>query len=239
MKSETVHIPPSFGQALELGAAALKQMPRNLTTYQAQYWISHQGRLAEVLRQSLTVTLIDYFLADWQTFWSQNGFQINSKEIVIPVPPQGFDRLLVIPKGLTNNQAYNLCAKQFRCRCYKFYEENLDGVQNVRLPENDYAIWVRNGEFADRKYKKLSANQLKKNGIMGITLLERLVFELIYHSETGRHLDPGIIGDTLCSGSRAPDGHVPTVSWVDNHLWVSWDNPDDSSDNSIGREVIY
>jgi len=46
---------PSAGQLLELAAAVLKQLPRDFTPKEAQYWIGHQSRLGEVLRQALKI----------------------------------------------------------------------------------------------------------------------------------------------------------------------------------------
>ena len=79
---------------------------------------------------------------------------------------------------------------------------------------------------ADKEYKNKSANDLKKEQILGITLLERLLMEPDYYVETKKHLDRKSI--TLCAGSRISDGNVPYVHWnvEDGELYVHWGNPD-------------
>ena len=51
-------------------------------------------------------------------------------------------------------------------------------------------------------------------------LLERIIFEIKYFSETGKHLD--IKGLTFCSGSRYSDGDVPSAGWALDEFWVDW-----------------
>lgn len=177
---------------------------------------------------------VNEILADWQEFWSQHGFQINPAGIIIPARRKEFDRLLVIPQGLTNNQAYELCAKQFACWRYM---DDLDKIQNDRNPNTGtYAVWVRDCVEADEELKNLSANQIAQQRIIGITLLEREVYELKCYSETNNHLDQK--NWTLCSGSRDPGGGVPNAFWLDAEFRVDWCNPADANDSLRCREVV-
>ncbi len=89
---------------------------------------------------------------------------------------------------------------------------------------------------AEPQRKNRSANWLRQKNIPGITLLERLLLELKYFLETGKHLD--IQNATLCSGSRLDDGNVPYVGWDDSQLKVSWCYPDDAHDALRAREVV-
>lgn len=73
---------------------------------------------------------------------------------------------------------------------------------------------------ADEELKNKSADDLEREGIQGITLRERLLMELDYFKEIGKHLD--IDNITLCSGSRDSDGFVPYVCWYDGRLFVFW-----------------
>jgi len=99
-----------------------------------------------------------------------------------------------------------------------------------------YAIWVRNRVEADDELQNKSASYLTKANVRTITLLERLILELDYYLETGRHLDTQSF--TLCAGSRCPLGSVPFVSWNGGKLEVIWYD-DSIADGSIrAREVI-
>ncbi|MCX6785647.1 MAG: hypothetical protein NTZ18_02205 [Candidatus Komeilibacteria bacterium] len=177
---------------------------------------------------------VSEIVANWQEFWSQYGYQINPSGIIISARREGFNRLLVIPQGLTNNKAYELCAKQFACWRYM---DDLDKIQNDRNPDAEtYTVWVRDRLEADEELKNLSANQIAKKRISGITLLEREVYELKYYSETKEHLDRQ--NWTLGCGSRDPGGSVPNASWRDDEFKVSWSIPVDASDRLRCREVV-
>lgn len=195
-------------------------------------------KVAETIVGTKTGQSVENLLADWQRFWAELGFSINPDEIVVPVYKPGFDRLLVIPQGLTINQAYDLCAKQFSCWRYT---GDLDAavVQNDRDPKNgSYAIWVRDRVEADEELKNLSANQLKERNVQSITLLERLVYELKYYLKTKKHLD--IQNWTLCSGSRNVDGYVPYCRWHSDYvkLSVCWCDPDDRRGSLRSRAAV-
>ncbi len=69
----------------------------------------------------------------------------------------------------------------------------------------------------------LSVKQAERAGnVNGITLRERLLFELAYFEKHGEH--PDKIGVTLCGGSRYSDGFVPSVCWGldDQEVFVDW-----------------
>ncbi len=85
--------------------------------------------------------------------------------------------------------------------------------------------------------KNLSADDLKRQGTGGVTLLERLLHEFVYHSETGKHLDVKKV--TLCSASRGSDGSVPCVCWgsVCHGVSVGGCSPDCRSDSLRARAV--
>ena len=57
---------------------------------------------------------------------------------------------------------------------------------------------------------------------LGITLRERLLFEIAYFKKTGEHLD--IKGWTICTGSRYANGAVPYMYWHPNYarVYVDW-----------------
>lgn len=163
-------------------------------------------------------------LQAWKKFYAKYfGLDLDLSSIKIPERRPGFDRLIVVHKGLTLNRVYDVCAKHFQCWRYA---DDLD----VAIPSNDrdpkngtYAVWVRDRVEADEENKGLSADILKEQGASGITELERMLYELKYWDETGQHLD--VINVTLCSGSRYSDGRVPGAYWHSGKFGVSWYSP--------------
>jgi hypothetical protein len=179
------------------------------------------------------------FIAEWELFYKKFfNININILEIKIPDRREGFDRLIVIPKGITLNQVWEVCRKQFNC--WK-YTDSADLESVVTKNDRDskgstYAVWVRDVVEADEEMKNLSANDLKEKAIKGVTLLERLILELKYFSETKKHLD--INNWTLCSGSRRSDGRVPIVGWSGGRLRVGWYDVDGRSDSLRSRVAV-
>ena len=155
---------------------------------------------------------IPALLSVWQNFYNDVfGIEADFSDLRIPEKQSGFDRLIVVAKGMTPQLLYDKCKELFPC--WKWTDKNLDTiVKSERTAGNDaYAIWVRNRVEADEELKNLSAGDLKEKNIPGITLEERLIYELKYFKETGAHLDRDNI--TLCAGSRYSDGVVPVVCW--------------------------
>ncbi|MDD5749449.1 MAG: hypothetical protein PHO91_01520 [Patescibacteria group bacterium] len=149
--------------------------------------------------------------SEWQEFYRKYfRISVDFSDVSIPADPGGFDRVIFIPKGLKLNDVLRAIRKQFPAWSY---EEDLDKdvIENIRKSDRNYAILIRERVEADEELKNISANQLKQQGVNAITLLERLVLELKYWSETGQHLDVSNI--TLCAGSRSRFGSVPNVDW--------------------------
>ena len=166
-------------------------------------------------------------LVDWRSFYRQLfDLNLDFSTLQIPKKQEGFSRLLVMAEGMTPNRFYTKCAELFSC--WK-YMDNLDAITSDRDPtkQGSYAIWVRDRVEADEELKNKSANMLEEDGVKGITLPERLAFELKYFKETGKHLDVKNI--TLCSGSRYPGGGVPSVHWGagNGRMNVDWYAPVD------------
>ncbi len=170
----------------------------------------------------------------WQRFYKKFfNMRVNVR---IPEKQSGFGRLILVPKGIMANQIFEVCQKNFSCWRYT---EDLDEAikgRNDRETTQDYAIWVRDTQEADEELKNLSADTLKEKNIKGITLLERLIFELKFWDETGRHLDEKNV--TLCAGSRFSDGGVPHADWRDSEFAVDWYSPQDAGSNLRARAVV-
>ncbi|OGY41847.1 MAG: hypothetical protein A2Y67_03265 [Candidatus Buchananbacteria bacterium RBG_13_39_9] len=162
---------------------------------------------------------VQVMIHEWREIYREDGIEADFSNLWIPAYKKGFDRLIVIPKGLKIQQVYDNCAKLFPClKNFILFPRpnsgdiNLDKLvtNNDRDPANGgYAIWLRDRIEADKELKSLSANDLEKKKISGITLLERLLYELKYYKETGEHLD--VKNHTLCSGSRDSIGNPAIV----------------------------
>jgi hypothetical protein len=165
------------------------------------------------------------------------GITIDPVSVVIPERQPGRDRLIVIPKSVTMNRVVEYLRTEFTV---SLYTEDLDRdvTTNDRTSSETYAIWVQDVVEADEELKGLSANDLAAKKIPGVTLLERLLHEMLYFKETGKHLD--LVNWTLCSGSRYSVGHVPLVDWRedDRCLRVNWDYPDFRNENLRSRAVV-
>jgi hypothetical protein len=126
------------------------------------------------------------------------------------------------------------CRSKFKVYSY-YNNEKLDEM--FPIPKMTTRKFKANIE-ADEDLKNMSANELEKAGIEGITLRERLLLELQYFNKTGGHL--GVENWTLCSGSRYSDGSVPSVRWDSSYdlLYVDWSAPDVSNDYLRSRAVV-
>lgn len=172
---------------------------------------------------------IPALLADWQKFYRDLFWlEVDFSGLLVPARKKGFDRLIVVAQGMTPQRLYDKCRELFPC--WKWTDRNLDDiVQSERTAKDGpYAVWFRDTVEADEDLKNLSANDLKKKDIPGITLEERLLMELKYFKETGDHLD--IVNVTLCAGSRFSDGGVPRAGWLPDvrEFSVRWYRPEGS-----------
>lgn len=157
---------------------------------------------------------------------------------VLKLPPKrdGFTRPIVVLKGLTTNAVYAACEKHFPCWRYV---DDLD----ANVPANDrqatasYAVWVRDRVEADEEFTGKSANDLTLISHRGITLLERMLYELKFFDETnGSHLD--LKNVTLCTGSRLAGGGVPYADWDGGKFRVDWTDPRNRHPCLRSREVV-
>jgi len=160
-------------------------------------------------------------LHNWEKFYGEVfGIATDLSGVKVPEKVQGFDRLIVVAQGMTSEKLFKKCKELFPS--WKYTDKDLDEfVQSERTAKNSaYAVWFRDTVEADEDLKNLSTEDLESKEIPGITLEERLLMELKYFWETGKHLD--INNVTLCSGSRYSVGSVPRVYWHSDELHVFW-----------------
>ena len=178
--------------------------------------------------------------ATWQKIYKNwFGLQKDFSNLQIPEnydPRKHF--AVIVAQGLTMNEIVASMIKRFSVYLYR---DNLDAsmTHNDRDAKNgDYIVIFNKNIEADEEFKNLSANKLKNMNHQGITLMERLLLEVLYFDKTKKHLD--INNWTLCSGSRFSDGDVPFVHWnsYDVELYVFWCSPDHSNDDLRSRAVV-
>ncbi len=223
-------------QLKDIYGLAIQAIPTDLSFESASSIIGNKSAFIAGVRELFpNSTLSRDPLKQWEALYREEfGETHDFSGVKIPEKKEGFNRLLVIAKGMTPNRVYTACAKKFPC--WRYTEDLDKGVPtNDRMSIEHYAIWVRDRVEADEELANLSADDLAKKQISGITLLERLLLELKYFRETGKHLDTQNV--TLCSGSRHADGNVPYASWYDGRFWVGWLYPLDQRPYLRSRAV--
>ena len=176
-------------------------------------------------------------IKNWENFY-QEIFKITPdfSELEISEKREGFDKLIVMAKGMTAQKLFDQCKELFPVT--KYTEDDLDKIitSDRNAKKEAYAIWIRDRVEADEELKNLSADDVKAKKLITETLEERLLQELEYFSQTKKHLDEKTA--TLCAGSRSSDGHVPGVDWHGDEFHVSWHSSGRCHENLRPREVV-
>jgi hypothetical protein len=161
--------------------------------------------------------------AEWSKFYNDHHITTDFSDVQTPPKPaEGSWRLLFISAGLTMNTMLAVMRDNFKVwTVYSSDDLNTSVTVNTRTTAQSYAIWVRDGVEPDEKHLGWSTRDADPDGKIGVTLLERMVLEVKYFTETGKHLDPE--GVTFCTGSRYSDGHVPSVFWNPSNAKVNVD----------------
>ena len=224
----------------QIWAIVMQALPTRLTFTQAKYWIEHGTELARKIRAIFTV--VDPYrehIATWERFYRDAlGLSVDLSALRIPDKKEGFDWLIVVVPGVTIERVLSVCAKYFKV--WRWTNDNLDQLtESVRsAPTDPYAVWVRPRIEADEEHKNKSYNDLQKDGISGITLLEYLLLHLQHFIATGQHLDEKSI--TLCSSSLYRYGSVAYAGWGpgSGELYVNWYSRDGAYVGLRVREVV-
>ncbi len=179
---------------------------------QVQYLLTNKSTVLRKKLQEVFEIANDPFAEvriEWQEFYKKYfGVIVDFSGVIIPPKPTGQYRLIFISLGLLLNATTVAMRKLFKVWVCN---DDLDAsvTVNTRTSVKSYAVWVRIGVEPDEKYLGKSTRDADTEGKIGVTLLERLVFEVKYFVETGLHLD--IKGVTICTGSRDSRGSVPLV----------------------------
>ncbi len=180
----------------------------------------------------------------WQTLYKELfNLDITNEELrKIKAPrrtkeeiQEGFKRLIMVHESMTAEELYKKCEELFKA----WKDIDISQITSERNPKDgSYIIWVKDNEESDEDMKNKSADDIKEQNIKTETFEERLLHELKYFKETGKHLDE--INVTLCAGSRFLYGSVPSVYWrLDNgKMNVDWYSPARRNDSIRARVAV-
>jgi len=184
--------------------------------------------------------------------WSDNYFKLFNQrpdlsQVRIPEKPEGFGpmRLIVVVRELlewTDNRPLEGTQEALKSHLPGL-ELGYDFFLDFAIPMNDrdprngsYAVWVRDVAEADKEFAYKSANDLKAEGHVGITVCERQLLEVDYFFEKGGRPDRQNV--TLCTGSRSRGGDVLRCRWrADEGFRVLWCDASQSGSNLRSRRV--
>ena len=236
-KMEQISKKPSLKYFEKLGLLAgfiVEFLAKFFNSTQIDYWLGHKTELRKKLKEVFSI--MDEFSEvreKWQNFYKFHfNWDVDFSQIIIPVKPkEGNWRLLFIPKGMTLNLAFKICEKLFVSS--KYYDDLDKAIsKNIRDTSSHYTIWVPDEVEPEQKFLGKSTRESDPDMKIGVTLLERIIFEIIYFTETGKHLD--VKGLTFCSGSRDSVGDVPVAGLGgDGSFEVGYDDLD-YSDSGCG-----
>lgn len=215
----------SVKQLTEIWAVVLRAVPKRLTWEEADYWLHHPFELGTKIRAIFKEVPdpYDHLVSQWEAFYRElavPGLKVDLSTLRVSKPKEGFTRLIVVLPGLKIEEV--LASYKKRHSFWRWTHEDLDTItKSIRNATTEpYAIWVRDLSEADPIHANKSYNTLAREGIVGITLLERLLFELKFFMETGKHLD--LQSATLCTGTLYSDDGVPDVRWHEGRMYVNW-----------------
>ena len=166
------------------------------------------------------------FLEEMKMFYGEVYDVMALPEVCLPGVREGFSWGLIMLPGLTMEADLAAMAKQFPV--WRWTNNDLDKfVGSVReAAKGPYSVWFRDRVEADVENALKSYDDLKREGVNGITLPERIRLERWFYWRTGQHLD--VRNWTLCSDSRYLGGGVPGAYGHDGGFRVSWYVPRDA-----------
>ena len=225
-KRETVQNPLTAGEIRDLHLTVLAQMPLNLDSAKVRADLKNKTSLGRALGEffyNRYAALPEFQDTDgWVDFYRRIfGKKVDLIDLHVPTKPEYECWPIVMVPGISNNDAFEACKKQFG-KAWR-YVDDLNTVHDVvNRPDGPYVVWVKKNVEADPDLANVSASKIEELALNTLTLRERLVLELKYFDETRQHLD--INNATLCAGSRDAGGDVPGVSWRGHGagLGVGW-----------------
>ena len=221
--------------SLAVSHAQMKELHRQLEVgslngFHIQALLRHENPFA---LSSINI----YWTGVYKFLGMSSEWKEEIENLLADTSPDHFD--VYVLKGVTPNKVVK-ALRELGVNMY-LYTDDLDEAvpTNDRDPQNgSYRVRFKKTIEADPELLEKSAEDLEKEGVKGITLLERLLLGLGYFMATGNHLD--IENITLCSGSRDSGGSVPGVDWVTDgrKVYVYWFDVSDSHPGLCSRAVV-
>jgi hypothetical protein len=176
-------------------------------------------------------------LAHSQALWAKLGIPIDCclDELTMPDIPEGWTGVAIIPT-LSNEALFGFCEKHFLS--WKYYDD-LDSVTSEQSrPKRAYVLGHHGGVEPDVAHRNKSYDQCTKEGLIFLTLKERLCIELLHFAATGEPLDK--VGITITS-SLASDGGAFDAFWGlgDRKFLVGGYHPRDASATYGPRQAVF
>jgi len=138
-----------------------------------EFWAQVQsGRIDKERMQAILQSGVR---SEWEDFYRRVlGIGVDLSHLALPAPKQGFNKVLIIARGLRLSRLIHACEERFPVRCYW---NNLDSAisRNERdSASGSYAIRVRDRVEADEELKNLSAETIAERRIATETALEHV-----------------------------------------------------------------
>lgn len=215
--------PLTAGEIFEFASAVVEQLPRDLDPAKVRWYNEKKGRIGKEIRPLFARPMPAFDIAWWEGFYQKHfGLALDHSMLHVPAKPEYACRPVLVVPQINNNQVFDACTKAFKGKAWR-YEDDLNTVTDiVERPQGPYVVWVHDTVEADADMANKSAEDIAAAGTNTMTLRERMVLELAYFDETGKHLD--IENVTLCAGSRYRGGRVPHAHWL-GEFGVGWCHP--------------
>lgn len=169
------------------------------------------------------------------------GFGYTDDEfggLYVPRPSGYCKNLLIVPADFVGPEyIFSKWVSEAKFSVYKYTDQSLnDYVPNDRRRFGHYALLHSGRQVADDELKNRSWEQNIADRKETMRLIEVLLWEDVFFTETKEHIDPNT---TTLSSSRYVDGGVAGVSWVRGFgkLCVSWCDPQSVSPILRARAV--
>ncbi len=179
-------------------------------------------------------------LESWRIFYKKYfNYDLDVSRVKIPERVDGYNRLIVVVYGMNEKNLTVKCSELFPTKDgIELVTLNFNSIHSIRVSNHGpYAVWAQDRVDAERDYENKSVDHLDSLvDFTGITLQERLLFEIKYYDEAGNHLDQEKA--TLCSGTRLKDGRVFTVYWYKGEMNIDLVYPNEEKEFIRARRVI-
>lgn len=252
----------SPGQMKELCFLAGQAVPSTFTFEQANLLLGEKKREAvRAIRVALFQALGDQNpfrfaipldcledILGWQKFY-HDLFGIKTDFIFrMPKKRKGAGRLVVVFPGITAWDIWLKCQEMFPCATSRLNDNirwSLENVKSERVAKDGgYGVWLI-GNMECKKFEDFirsfsataDVDQKHEEAVLGgITLEERLLCQLKYFKDNGRHSSKNIFPET-CLGSRFFGGSTPAVGFLEGGRFLLGCTI--GCGGVTGRQVIY